>query len=279
MTFDPSYRDAVPLLLKSTRRVRLLLVGCGGTGSWLAPDLVRLARAFARDERPIELTFVDPDVVEARNVLRQNFCAAELGRAKAQTLALRYGAAWGVEMRAVMDYFDPTSAPPDWDTLVLLIGCVDNAPARRMMAERLKHNGEVPQLWWLDLGNDRDSGQVLLGSAWQYEQFGEAFKGQTFCQCLPAPSLQEPALLEAQPERAVDASCAAQEAQSLTINKRLAAEAADYVCRWLGGAPLLKFATYLYLASGTARSRYITPASLAAACNAGAAEPLAIYRV
>ena len=55
---------------------------------WLAPDLVRLVCALQQAERHMDITFVDPDVVEARNVFRQNFCFAELGRPKAVTLAI-----------------------------------------------------------------------------------------------------------------------------------------------------------------------------------------------
>ncbi len=269
-TLDLSYRDAVPLLLKATRKVHVMLVGCGGTGSWLAPDLVRLACALASADKQIDLTFVDPDVVEERNVFRQNFCCAEVGRPKAVALAMRYGAAWGVEIRAVTERYEPRHARIEWDALTLMIGCVDNAAARRAIAVSLKHNYDVPQVWWLDSGNDRESGQVLLGSVLTYAQVGDAFKNQTFCQYLPAPVLQEPALLAAKPEEQVEPSCAEMAIvamQSLTINKRMAAEAADYVCRLLGGGPLLKFATYLDLASGTTRSRYITPTSVASACN------------
>ena len=32
------------LLLPVTKGTRLVLIGCGGTGSWLAPHVVRIAR-------------------------------------------------------------------------------------------------------------------------------------------------------------------------------------------------------------------------------------------
>ena len=244
--------------------------GLRGTGSWLAPDLARLACALKSTERQIDITFVDPDVVEERNVYRQNFCFAETGRPKAIALALRYSAAWGVEIRAVAEPFDPGRVRMEWDALTVLVGCVDNAAARKSIAETLKHNQGVPQTWWLDVGNDRESGQVLLGSAATVAQVRHAFDNRAFCQCLPGPALQEPALLAATPDESMELSCeemAVADTQSLSINKRMAAEAADYLCRLLGGGRLLKFATYLDLASGSARSRYITPASVAAACN------------
>ena len=37
------YVNAVPVLLRDAEELRLYLVGCGGTGSWLTPDIARLA--------------------------------------------------------------------------------------------------------------------------------------------------------------------------------------------------------------------------------------------
>ncbi|MCP4517833.1 MAG: hypothetical protein GY824_21725, partial [Delftia sp.] len=90
----------IPLELGRVDHVNLVLVGCGGTGSFLALHLARLAW-HAREQHGIEvaLTFIDPDRVEARNVGRQNFVPAEIGACKAQSLASRYGLAFGLRIR------------------------------------------------------------------------------------------------------------------------------------------------------------------------------------
>ena len=44
------------------------------------------------------MTVIDPDVVESGNIPRSNFCGAEIGRFKAQTLAERISLAWGLEV-------------------------------------------------------------------------------------------------------------------------------------------------------------------------------------
>jgi hypothetical protein len=68
-------------------RVAILLVGVGGTGGHVAPILAQLA-AWATDQGlDLRLYFIDPDVVEPKNLGRQNFCAAEVGYPKAFTLA------------------------------------------------------------------------------------------------------------------------------------------------------------------------------------------------
>ena len=66
----------------------------------------------------------------------------------------------------------------------LLIGCTDNAAARRAMAECLRGDR---QQWLIDAGNDTNWGQVLIGNvadpSFRYES---AFDGET-CSLLPRP--------------------------------------------------------------------------------------------
>ncbi len=104
-TPDLSHLNASPLkitLPEHHHALKLYLVGCGGTGSWLAPHLVRLAR-FLRETRQmkVHITFIDPDVVEMKNVFRQNFGEAEVGGHKAELLALRYAASWGQSIQVL----------------------------------------------------------------------------------------------------------------------------------------------------------------------------------
>ena len=55
-------------------------------------------------------------------------------------------------------------------------------------------------VWWLDAGNGRNSGQVLLGNATRAEHLRGAFdRERGTCRALPAPSLQRPDLLAAPP--------------------------------------------------------------------------------
>ena len=79
------------------RGTRALLIGAGGTGSWLALALAMMGVA--------ELMVVDPDVVEDRNRTRQPYPAAAVGRRKVEVLGeivtglrpeLRYA---GVDLR------------------------------------------------------------------------------------------------------------------------------------------------------------------------------------
>jgi PRTRC genetic system ThiF family protein len=269
---DTSYAMSVPLLLKGWNRVCLHLVGCGGTGSWLSSILARIALIIQESGKLVELTFWDGDVVEPKNIPRQNFAMTEVGLPKAQALAFRYGGAWGIEINAIASLFDPSAVKPCWKELAIIIGCVDNCLARRDLTLALGDNDcesanyfPAPSVWHLDCGNGSESGQVLLGctrSATLLEQF--AFKQPGICGALPCPAWQEPSLLEPEPEEleGEQLSCAEivlRNHQSLLVNQRAAVEAGDFLVRMLISKNLRKYATYFNLTLGSSRSCYISP--------------------
>ena len=131
MFCDYSILHAKPIILPVYKQVEFYLVGCGVTGSWLAPSLCRLARTLNEQGKTTTLIFIDPDKVELKNVLRQNFCDAEIGLNKAQTLVLKYSLSWGVRIEALPALFAPETVVRDYyqreHKLKIIIGCVDNA--------------------------------------------------------------------------------------------------------------------------------------------------------
>ena len=138
-TPDLSHLNASPLkiiLPEHHHTLKFYLVGCGGTGSWLAPHLVRLAR-FLRETRQmkVHVTFIDPDVIETKNVFRQSFGEAEVGGHKAELLALRYAATWGQGMEVHTSKFAKEMVQLEYRDLGVIVGCVDNAAARRTIAD------------------------------------------------------------------------------------------------------------------------------------------------
>src|SRR5438876_868937 len=82
-SLDSAFAHAAPIKLPSFTKVEFVLVGCGGTGSWLAPAVSQLLLTLRQMDLQASVTFVDPDIVEQKNVVRQNFCHAEIGRYKA----------------------------------------------------------------------------------------------------------------------------------------------------------------------------------------------------
>ena len=72
----------------------IVVIGCGGTGSWLIPKLVKTMNDLKRKDllcpEP-KLILVDGDTVEPKNLIRQNFIETDIGSNKAEAMALRYG--------------------------------------------------------------------------------------------------------------------------------------------------------------------------------------------
>ena len=69
---------------------RITVVGCGGTGGFVAEALCRLYTG-----RQAEIVLVDHDRVEHHNPLRQNFLARDVGRHKSEALAERLCESYG----------------------------------------------------------------------------------------------------------------------------------------------------------------------------------------
>jgi sulfur carrier protein ThiS adenylyltransferase len=71
---------AYTVSLKGNESPKLVIVGCGGTGSLVAEGLCRLLI-----NSDLTLMLVDFDRVEPHNLLRQNFFAGEVGKFKSDT--------------------------------------------------------------------------------------------------------------------------------------------------------------------------------------------------
>ena len=262
MELDLTFAQALRLLTPADGGVSVILVGCGGTGSWLAPAIVRIVNMIQQHGQKSSVLFVDPDTVEEKNVYRQNFCFAEVGKNKAEVLAERYSAAWGVEIGYVEGKFSWSIARDRsyYSGVTVLVGCLDNNSARREIGEGFRYH-DSRGTWWLDCGNTHSYGQILIGGGHP----AKSLPG--YAGWLPLPSEQHPELVDLtpnpSPEKRGDRelSCAemqVQDSQGMSINQRMAAEAADYLVRLLVTRDLRKYATYIDLESGTTRSKYIT---------------------
>lgn len=276
MTIDLNFQKAAVVLPKEHDHVKFVLVGAGGTGSFAAPAIARLAFELGLRGKTTEILIVDPDRVEMGNIPRSNFCHAEVGRFKADTLAIRLALAWGIETGASTQKFDPKrhlrACNRDHRTLTVLVGCVDNQYARRTIHDALglanrDRRSEAPSRWWIDSGNGKFSGQVLIGSETKRTEASGHFTGTTICRSLPAPSVVHPELLKK--EKVATGSLVRERLscpervrvgeQSLNVNQRAAVEIAEMLSSFLLTGSLRRFASYFDLESGTSRSLYCTP--------------------
>ena len=288
MNVDLSFLNAKLALPVDYKTVQFWLVGAGGTGSFMAMNLARLAFELYQRGKAASIVIVDPDFVETDNIPRSNFCFAEIGLNKAETLAGRVSGAWGIEVGFVKEAFTPAlllTRRDDWTVqsssqkLTILVGCVDNHLARREIHRCLKefepyNPQDAPVAWWIDGGNGKFSGQVLLGSTVKKDWVENHFTTAAICRKLPAPSLLHPELLENQ-EHALRRTAAPAAAamsqriscpelvrlgeQSLNVNARVALEIGEMLTQFLLTNSLKRFGNYFDLESGTSRSLYCTP--------------------
>lgn len=255
-----------PMLIPDGPKL-VVLVGCGGTGSHIAQALARIASHLQAQGQPLTLVFVDGDVVEAKNVGRQLFSPAELGRNKAQTLAARFNAALGLQITAVPQMATAMRlndlAADHHRSWRLLIGAVDGASGRKAIDEALQkcYHG------WLDCGNHESSGQVCFGTERGLFDSKAAFRLPGVCASLPAPSRLYPELLvEARKLPRLDCAAAQEDnAQSLMVNQMMAAIAGEYLYNLLVRRRLETCATTVDLASLTMRTIPITRSAIASA--------------
>jgi len=254
--------NARSLLLPVTKGTRLVLIGCGGTGSWLAPHVVRIARLLreVRDQQ-VSVVFCDHDHVEEKNIFRQNFCEAEIGRNKALSLAQRYGHAWGIPIAAIDQRFSRAIATKndfapsynDQQTSVF-ITCVDNNTARREIAKLC----ESWPIWWVDTGNLKTAGQVSVGRQ-LFEKELSPLRLPSVTTWAPAPSLQFPNIIrdtseEVQPVNYTNMSCAELalvDEQGISINHSIASVAASLLAKMLVTKDLRYHCAYVSLDAGT----------------------------
>ena len=270
MDIDLSFSQAAVVMPVEYNTLRFIVVGAGGTGSFVVPAIARLVYELKQQQnKSAEMLIVDPDKVESNNIPRSNFCFAEVGRYKAQTLAERVATAWGIEVGFSCEKFDAEqhlkSSNSDYRSLTVIVGCVDNYRARREMHRALdefRSYGESSRVWWIDGGNGKTSGQVLLGSTTKALKPEQYFTGTSICRAIPSPSLQHPDLL--QPEKIEvksDLSCPERMRlgeQCLNINQRVAVEMAEVLTEMLLTRSLKRFAFYFDLESGASRSNYCT---------------------
>ena len=85
------------------RQVRVLVVGCGGTGSAVVAGLPYLHQSLVAHGHPggLHVTVVDGDTISPANCIRQPFARSEIGLNKSIVLVNRLNLFWGLKWEAV----------------------------------------------------------------------------------------------------------------------------------------------------------------------------------
>lgn len=208
LALEPTYT----LDVQAKKAKHWIIIGAGGNGGYLIPNLLRqisLQNRFLRLENKQihSVTIIDADGVEDKNLTRQNFIQRDVGQNKAAVMANRYGAAFGVEVTYITEYL---SSPEMLEDIIksapaspVVVGCVDNN-ATRLIVDQVFRNKK--NMFWLDAGNEEWAGQVVIG----YNAGKDVEKGNKAPHLfnLPAVTQMFPEILEGGDKLPHEMSCA-----------------------------------------------------------------------
>ena len=160
--------------------LNVLIIGCGGTGSWAVNKLLQevVAAKDLFDKKRVIL--MDNDIVEYKNTLRQAFGQMDINKPKCEVLADRYFPGYAnvkdLELFFIKAYLldDPERTEhldqffteslsetfSDENTMCIVLSFIDNMKTRKAIHNSFK-DCKNPH-WIVDSGNEDLYGQVTL---------------------------------------------------------------------------------------------------------------------
>lgn len=166
-------------LINPTNPITINLIGAGGTGSRMLTELARMNHSLvALGHTGLQVTLYDDDSVTTANQGRQLFADAEVGLYKAIALINRTNRFFGTNWKAVTEKFSTANLKslPNRGKANIHISCVDTVSARFDITQVLKdyvgNNSRErnKSLYWLDMGNARNTGQAVLSTIEEIRQ-------------------------------------------------------------------------------------------------------------
>lgn len=158
-------------IIEQFKKMYIIQVGAGGTGSWLVPLVSKFVHNISNrlpETTKIFYDIIDDDIVEDRNIIRQNFMEWDISKSKVQSLVNRYCVEYS-EIRAkpihistapkFLNILLPICVPKlnefhttqehyntmdlefyrnESKILYIILGCVDNIKTRNLMYRTFK---------------------------------------------------------------------------------------------------------------------------------------------
>ncbi|WP_417367261.1 PRTRC system ThiF family protein [Flavobacterium beibuense] len=162
-----------PELLNPTNPISVCLIGAGGTGSQVLTGLARMSHSLQQlGHAGFQVSLWDDDVITDANRGRQLFAECEVGLSKATALITRTNRFFGTAWKAIEKPFTTDTAT---GRNAIYISCVDSTAARFGISQVLDdldlstHRTDTPR-YWMDFGNSKDTGQVILSSIGKIKQ-------------------------------------------------------------------------------------------------------------
>lgn len=155
--------------------LNFFIVGAGGTGGYLIPHLTRQLALANENKTGLKhkMTIIDGDVVERKNLIRQNFVENDIDKNKAAVMATRYGRAFTQEVSYVEAFLsDPqsfrrmirNSLNHDYNMSsqqIVIIDCTDNNKTRLLIKTTADSLSNQHSVVFLSSGNEEKAGQVV----------------------------------------------------------------------------------------------------------------------
>jgi PRTRC genetic system ThiF family protein len=242
------------------RQVRVLVVGCGGTGSAIVAGLPYLHQSLVARGHPggLHIAVMDGDTISPTNCVRQPFARSEIGLNKAIVLVNRLNSFWGLKWEAVPAHLKPgtfisRNYTGDNVRAHIVIGCVDTRAARAVIRDAVSNWSTTSYV--LDVGNNSDSGQFILGEPLNQRNRRSKLRLRAAWELFPEivdPTLDD----DGQP------SCSAAEAlerQEPFVNSTLAQHALALLARLFRYGEISFHGGFINLASGVTSVLRIDP--------------------
>lgn len=139
-------------VIEKPKKYAVLVLGAGGTGSWLCAFL---------DKQGLynDVVIFDGDIIEEKNVLRQNFKLNDVGRLKSQVVANANSMSYVQGFISSTDILHEVMEEFPEDVVPMLVGCLDNNASRKLAHDFMS---EVDNCVWIDGGNAERHGQVYI---------------------------------------------------------------------------------------------------------------------
>ena len=135
--------------------VKIVLVGCGGIGSWVSGPLMRFLNA---ERYTAEIHVWDGDRYALSNQTRQEFAAQDLGLNKAEALVQAVQANYrGLRLVAHPEFIVPDNVREAISERSIILSAVDNHPARALIEKQALGLNHIAVL---SAGNERYDGNV-----------------------------------------------------------------------------------------------------------------------
>ncbi|KXH84868.1 PRTRC system ThiF family protein [Chryseobacterium kwangjuense] len=166
-------------LLRPANPILVNVIGAGGTGSKFMTALMEINHSLLElGHSGLDVHLWDDDIVTPANVGRQRFAESEKGLYKSIAIINRLNRWSGFNWKAETQKFERDSRGnvPENALATIYISCTDNVRSRfeiadiaRTLKKQYSYLRDSPK-YWLDFGNSKFSGQVVMSTIGKIEQ-------------------------------------------------------------------------------------------------------------